>query len=119
MSDKHCFEMYGYDILIDDEMKPWLLEVNASPSLTTTTKNDLLLKTDLINDVMNIVMPPRDRIEYVLFLIISLIICSTKNAIPGISRSTMLGDFEILVDEVATENSQKTPPSKSTLKSKK
>eukprot|EP01035_Chromulina_nebulosa_P017207 gene17207-22728_t len=55
INDRHCFECYGYDVLIDDNLKPWLVEVNASPSLTTTTEDDRILKLSLLRDIYNIV----------------------------------------------------------------
>ena len=58
INDKHCFEVYGFDVLIDDQLKPWLIEINASPSLSTTTDSDRNLKMGVINDAFNIVVPP-------------------------------------------------------------
>ena len=48
------FELYGFDIMIDDNFKAWLIEVNVNPSLHCTSPLDLSIKTDLISDVFNI-----------------------------------------------------------------
>ena len=55
INDKHCFELYGYDVIIDAELKPWLLEVNASPSLSANTKEDYLMKTEMLHGMLDIV----------------------------------------------------------------
>ena len=55
MNDKRCFECYGYDILLDKNLKPWLLEVNGGPSMTANTANDFELKVGLLDDVFTII----------------------------------------------------------------
>ncbi len=32
------FGIYGYDFMIDDNMKVWLIEVNVNPAITTNTE---------------------------------------------------------------------------------
>ena len=54
MQDKHCFELYGYDIMIDENLRPWLIECNASASLTAETPADYHLKFNLIEDMLNV-----------------------------------------------------------------
>lgn len=54
MQGRNSFELYGYDILLDEDLTPWLLEVNASPALTGTDSEDYRLKFDLIDDTLNV-----------------------------------------------------------------
>jgi tubulin polyglutamylase TTLL6/13 len=41
-----------FDIMIDDAMKPWLLEVNHTPSFTADTPLDENIKNCLITDTL-------------------------------------------------------------------
>ena len=49
-----CFEILGMDVIIDHKLKPWLLEVNHTPSFTTDSKIDEFVKFNLINDTINL-----------------------------------------------------------------
>ena len=51
----NCFEIFGYDILIDSDLKPWLVEVNLSPSLATESPLDLTIKSNLLADTFNMI----------------------------------------------------------------
>lgn len=42
-------------MIVDDDLKPWLLEVNASPSLTANTKDDYMLKTEMLHGMLDVV----------------------------------------------------------------
>jgi hypothetical protein len=51
-------ELYGFDILIDETLRPWLLEVNLSPSLGCDAPLDLRLKSNLVADLLTLVGVP-------------------------------------------------------------
>lgn len=58
-----CFELLGYDVLLDDQARPWLLEVNASPSLCLDTAVDKSIKPQLIRQTLSLVNPKAARGE--------------------------------------------------------
>ena len=67
----HCFQFFGFDVMIDADARPWLLEVNLDPSLQTgdligTAKDaNAELKAGLVVDTLNVVgirAPPPRRV---------------------------------------------------------
>ncbi|XP_011686718.1 PREDICTED: tubulin polyglutamylase TTLL13-like isoform X2 [Wasmannia auropunctata] len=49
-----CFELLGFDILLDWKLKPYLLEVNHSPSFHTDAQIDKDVKEGLLMDTFDI-----------------------------------------------------------------
>ena len=50
MDNSMCFQILGFDIIIDNSYKPYLLEVNASPSFATDSALDYKIKKNVLRD---------------------------------------------------------------------
>ncbi|XP_047011881.1 tubulin polyglutamylase TTLL4 isoform X2 [Ictalurus punctatus] len=60
-----CHELFGFDIMLDENLKPWVLEVNISPSLHSNSPLDVSIKGQMIRDVLNLagfVLPKKEDI---------------------------------------------------------
>uniref|UniRef100_A0AC35UD71 DUF862 domain-containing protein n=1 Tax=Rhabditophanes sp. KR3021 TaxID=114890 RepID=A0AC35UD71_9BILA len=55
---QNCFELLGFDVMIDEDLKPWLLEVNLTPSLKCDSPLDTKIKSKLVVDSLNIASLP-------------------------------------------------------------
>lgn len=53
-SSYSCHELFGFDIMLDENLKPWVLEVNISPSLHSNSALDVSIKGQMIRDVLNL-----------------------------------------------------------------
>ena len=49
-----CFEILGFDIILDKNCKPYLLEVNHAPSFATDTPLDYEIKKKLFQDTFQL-----------------------------------------------------------------
>lgn len=61
-NDYTSFELFGFDIILDENFKPWILEVNITPSLKSESDLDTKVKYGVIKDMFNLVgynLPPR------------------------------------------------------------
>lgn len=47
-----CFEILGFDIFLDEKIKPWLIEVNSLASFATDSPLDKKIKQDLLTETI-------------------------------------------------------------------
>tara|TARA_R110002050_G_scaffold218965_1_gene354895 strand:+ start:1491 stop:2054 length:564 start_codon:yes stop_codon:yes gene_type:complete len=57
----HAFEILGYDLLFDQEMQPYLLEINHTPSLSPHTQLENNVKQRMLNDLFPLVDVKNER----------------------------------------------------------
>lgn len=60
---KHQFEILGYDFMIDENLQPWLIEVNTNPCLEETSALLKSLLPRMIDDALrltiDVLFPPK------------------------------------------------------------
>ena len=56
-----CFQILGFDVMIDYKCRPWLLEVNQSPSFSTDSPLDYKIKKTVLGDAFNMLNIDQDR----------------------------------------------------------
>ena len=52
---ENCFELYGFDILLDENLNCWLMEVNLSPNLHFDAAIDLKIKGEMIAEIFDLI----------------------------------------------------------------
>ncbi|GMH62764.1 hypothetical protein TrRE_jg1675 [Triparma retinervis] len=50
-----CYELFGFDVFLDKALRPWLIEVNISPSLMGSSPLDQKIKGTLMADVFHLI----------------------------------------------------------------
>ena len=51
---KNCYELYGADFMLTNDLRPWLLEINSSPALGATTSITSRLCSAVLEDVIKV-----------------------------------------------------------------
>ncbi|OMJ80754.1 hypothetical protein SteCoe_18912 [Stentor coeruleus] len=64
-SKSMCFEILGFDVIIDKKLNPYILEVNHTPSFSTDSPLDRTIKKTVISQALNLLnVTSRNRKKY-------------------------------------------------------
>eukprot|EP00916_Digyalum_oweni_P005282 GHVL01009263.1.p1 GENE.GHVL01009263.1~~GHVL01009263.1.p1 ORF type:complete len:279 (-),score=45.96 GHVL01009263.1:21-857(-) len=55
LANQVCFEILGFDFLLDYKLKPWLIEINHSPSFAIDSPLDNIVKTAVVEDALTLI----------------------------------------------------------------
>jgi len=53
---KNCFELFGFDFLLDEDFRVWLIEINTNPFLGTPNKDMVVLVPKMIDEMFSLVV---------------------------------------------------------------
>jgi hypothetical protein len=51
---RSCFELFGYDFIIDEDFNTWLIEVNTNPCIEESSSVLKILLPRMIDDMMKL-----------------------------------------------------------------
>ena len=104
--DRCCFELFGFDLMFDENLKVYLIEVNIYPSMMSASPFDKRLKYSMLTDALHIVGVPTG----------ASISQSPDNNASGGKRDVLIETKEEL-DRASTTNFTCVYPNKRTVKS--